>query len=110
MQLRTVFIHNPTGNIWLVQAQGVVTCPVSAPREAASGDVTDCHRGFPIDAQAFDAWRGCCLLVFVSIFANIASGSAIFFCGLAFTTLRRRMPRRLSTSAIVRGEGHGASL
>jgi hypothetical protein len=63
-QLRTVFIHHPTGNLLLLQAQVVVTCPVIAPREAASGDVTDCHSGLTIDAQAFEAWRGCCLLVF----------------------------------------------
>jgi len=109
-QLRTVFIHHPTGNIFLVQAQVVVTGPVIAPRKTASGDVTDGHRGFTIDAQAFDTWRGCCLLVFFSIFAKIASVSASFFCGLAFITLRRRKPRRLSTSAIVLGEGNCSAL
>jgi len=103
--LRTVFIHNPTGNIFLVQTQVVVTCLVITPREAAAGDGTDGHRGFTIEAQAFDAGPGCGFWVFFSICAKIASVAAIFFCGLALTTLRSRKPRRFSTSAIVLGEG-----
>ena len=35
-QLRTVFLHDPTGNIFLVQAQVVITRPVIAPREATA--------------------------------------------------------------------------
>jgi hypothetical protein len=86
----------------------VLTRPVIAPREAAAGDLTDRHRGCTIDTQAFDGWRGRCRLVFFSLLAHMASVSAIFFCGVALTTWRRRKPRRLSTSAIVLGEGHGS--
>src|SRR5512134_2678255 len=78
-------------------------------REAATGDVTDRHSSFTIDTQAFDAGRGRGLMVFFLIFAKIASVSAIFFCGLALTTLRNRKPIRLSTSAIVLGEGNCSS-
>ena len=109
-QPRTVFIHDPTGNIFLVQAQVVITRPMITTREAATGDVTDRHCGFTIDTQAFDAGRGRGLLVFFSIFAKIASVSAIFFCGLALSTLRNRKPIRLSTSAMVLGEGNCSAL
>ena len=109
-QPRTVFIHDPTGNIFLVQAQGVITRPMIATREAATGDVTDGHGGFTIDTQACDAGRGRGLLGFFSIFAKIASVSAIFFCGLALTTVRNRKPIRLSTSAMVLGEGNCSAL
>src|SRR2546425_829349 len=100
-QLRTVFLHDATGNIFLVHTQVVITRPVIAPREAAAGDIPDRHGGFTIDTQAFDVWRGRCLLVLFSILAQMASVSASFFCGVALTTLRSRKPRRLSPSAIV---------
>ena len=35
VELTTIFLHNPTGNVLLVQAQVVVTRWVIAPRQAA---------------------------------------------------------------------------
>jgi len=55
-QLRTVFLHDATGNIFLVQAQVVITRPIIAPGETTAGDITNRHGGFAIDAQAFDVW------------------------------------------------------
>ena len=106
----TVFIHDPTGNIVLGQAQVVITRPMLATREAATGDLTDHLCGFTIATQAFNAGRGRGLLVFVSLFTNMAAVSAIFFCGLALTTLRNRKPIRWSPSAMGLGEGHGSAL
>src|SRR5512145_345951 len=83
----------------------MITGPVIAPRVAPPGHITQQHPGFAIDAHAFDVVRGH-RLVFFSMLSKMASVSAIFFCGLAFTTLRSRKPRRLSTSAIVLGEGN----
>src|SRR5262247_1724236 len=83
----------------------MITGPVISPRVATPGHIAQQHRGFAIDAHAFD-WGRSRLLVFFSIFSKIASVSAIFFWGLAFTTLRSRNPSRLSTAAIVLGEGN----
>ena len=110
VQLSAVFIHNPARNVLFLQAQIVITRPVIAPREATAGDFTKSNGRFTIDTQTGDAGRGRCYLVFFSILAKIASVSAIFFCGLALTTLRNRKPMRLSTSAIVLGEGNCSAL
>ena len=109
-QLRAVFIHNPARNVLFLQAQVVITRPVIAPCEAPAGDVTKRNGRLTIDTETGDAGRGRCSLVFFSILAKIASVSAIFFCGLALTTLRHRKPRRWSTAAMVLGAGHGAAL
>jgi hypothetical protein len=93
-----------------VQAQVVITRPRLTTREAATGDVTDGHCGFTIDAPAFEAGRGRGFLVFFSILAKMASGSASFLCGLALTTLRNPKPSRLRTSAMVLGEGNCSAL
>src|SRR2546425_778518 len=53
---------------------------------------------------------GLLLLIFFFMLSKIASVSLSFFCGLAFTTLRKRKPMRLSTSAIVLGEGSCSAL
>ena len=109
-QLRAVFIHNPTWNILFLQAQVMITRPVIAPREATAGYFAKSNGRFTIDPQTCDAGRGRCYLVFFSILAKIASVSAILFCGLALTTLRNRKPIRLSTSAMVLGEGNCSAL
>src|SRR4030095_12201448 len=79
-------------------------------REAAPGAVPKRPGGVTSDTQAFEAGRGRGLLVFFSICANMASVSAIFFCGWALRTLRTRKPIRLSPSAMVLGAGHGSAL
>ena len=109
-QLSAVFIHNPARNVLFLQAQVVITRSVIAPREATAGYFTKSNGSFTIDTQTCDVGRGRCYLVFFSILAKIASVSAILFCGLALTTLRNRKPIRLSTSAMVLGEGHCSAL
>src|ERR1043166_1583192 len=87
----------------------MITGLVIAPRQPPAGDIPDMHGRFTIDAQPFDLLRGNRLLVFFSILSKMASVAAIFFCGLALITLRSRKPRRLSTTAMVLGEGNWAS-
>src|SRR5919199_5031394 len=83
----------------------MITGPVIAPRVAAPRYIAQQHCRFAIHAHTFDVLRDR-RLVFFSIFSKMASVSAIFFWGLAFTTLRSRKPIRLSTAAIVLGEGN----
>jgi hypothetical protein len=42
-QPRPVFSHDPTGNLFRVQAQVMITRPMITTREAATGDVTKHH-------------------------------------------------------------------
>src|SRR5262249_55325525 len=90
--------------------QIVIPGLVITTREPPAGDIPNRHGRFTIEAQPFDPLHCRRLVVFFSILSKIASVSGIFFCGLAFTTLRSRNPMRLSTSAIVEGEGNWASL
>jgi hypothetical protein len=109
-QPRPGFIPNPTGNILLVPAQVMIPRPMLTTREAAPGDVPKRPGGVTSATQAFEAGRGRGLLVFFSICANMASVSALFFCGWALRTLRHRKPIRLSPSAMGLGAGHGSAL
>jgi MFS family permease len=90
---------------WLMLALLVIaglgiTSGESPPRKIADG-----HRRFTIDTQPFDRACGRRVGVFFLMFSKMASVWGIFFCGLAFRTLRRRKPNRLSTFAIVLGAG-----
>src|SRR5262249_11207907 len=98
-------IHDAARHVLFLQPQVMVTGPVISPRVAPAGHIAQQHCGFAIDAHTFDVGRSRCLVFFL-IFSKMASVSAIFFCGLAFTTLRSRKPSRLSTAAIVLGEGN----
>ena len=57
VELATIFLHNPTGNVLFFQPQVVITGLVITPREAAAGHITDMHGRFTIDAQPFDMLR-----------------------------------------------------
>ena len=54
-----------------MQAQIVITRPIIAAGETPAGDITHGHRGFAIDTQAFDVWRGRCLLIFFETVAEL---------------------------------------
>ena len=90
VQCRTLFIHNPTRDILLLTSQSVVTGSVVASRHPATGKIAHLHRRFPIDTPAFDACRCQGVGLFFLLWSKSASVSLIFFCGLAFTTLRKR--------------------
>src|SRR5262245_25076750 len=87
----------------------MITGLVIAPSKPPAGDIPDMHGRLPIDAQPFDLRPCHRLLVFFSILAKMASVSALFFGGLALITWRSRKPRRLSTTAMVLGEGNWSS-
>jgi PII-like signaling protein len=90
VQCRTIFIHNATRDILLLASQIVVTGSVVAARHPATGKRANLHRRFTIYTPAFDACGCQSLGIFFLILSKIASVSLIFFCGLAFTTLRKR--------------------
>ena len=105
---RAVCSHTPAWTVPLVQAQVVVTRLGIAPRPAPSDAIPNGHWGFTSETQACDVvpWHG-----FVGFFARLvhmASVSAIFFWGLALTTVRSRNPIRWRTTAIVEGAGSGS--
>lgn len=108
-ELPGIFIHDSTRNIVLLAPQVVVTRVGITPGETTARKIADVHRGFTIDTQAFDVLRYRCVGIFFLMLSKMASVSGIFFWGLAFTTLRRRKPRRLSTVAIVLGAGSCAA-
>ena len=78
VELATVFLHHPTGDVLFFQPQVVITGLVLAPREAAAGDIPAMDGRFPRDAQPFDSLRCRRVVVFFSIWLTMASGSAIF--------------------------------
>src|SRR5215831_8213148 len=108
-QLTASCLHHPTGHVLFLPASVLITCAVLTPGEAAAGHIAALHRRFASDAHAFARVRCCRFLVFFSMLANIAAVWAIFFGGLAVTTLRSQKPIRLRTSAMGRGEGNGSS-
>src|SRR5262249_6119336 len=104
-ELAACFIHDAARHVLFLQPSIMLTGLVIAPRGAPPGHLAQQHRGFAIDAHTFDRVRGRHLLFF-SMLAQMASVSAIFFWGLAFTTVRSPNPSRWSTAAIVLGAGH----
>jgi hypothetical protein len=82
----------------------VITRLNLTPREPPSGKFAKLHRRFTIEAPAFDGPGDGGLPVFLR-FSKMASVWAIFFCGFALRTLRRRKPNRLRMVAIVLGAG-----
>src|SRR5262245_61786775 len=108
-QLTASCLHQPPGPVLCLPASGMSTCAVLTPGEAAAGHIAARHRRCASEAHAFARVRGCRCLVFFSMLANIAAVWAIFFGGLAVTTLRSQKPIRLRTSAMGRGEGNGSS-
>jgi len=104
-ELPGIFVHDSTRNIVLLAPEVVVTRVGITPGETTARKIADVHRGFTIDTQTFDVLQYRCLGIFFLMLSKMASVSGIFFWGLAFTTLRRRKPRRLSTVAIVLGAG-----
>src|SRR5215831_19456731 len=109
-QLRAVCIHHAARQVLCLQAQVVSTRPGLAPREAAAGYVPKSHGGLTIATQTCDTGRGRGCLVVFAIWAKIASGSAIWFGGLALRPVRPRPPRRLSTAAMGAGAGPCSAL
>jgi len=109
-QLSSIFLHEPTGNIFLLTAQVVIPGLVLTPGAPPTRKITELHRCFTLDTQAVDvACRRRVRVVFLRL-SKLASGCAIFFCGFALRTLRSRKPSRLSTVAIVLGAGTCFSL
>jgi hypothetical protein len=96
VQPSTVLIHHPERDVFFFTAHIVIGGAVVATGFPAARVLADLHRGFAVDAQAFD------LLLLVGL--SCCDGLAIlglevgedslrfreFFWGLALTTLRRR--------------------
>src|SRR5207237_7091231 len=86
----TLFIDDPTRDILLLTSQIMVTGSVVTSRHPTTGKIANLHRRFTISTPAFDPCRCQGLGIFFLILSKIASVSLSFFCGLAFTTLRKR--------------------
>jgi hypothetical protein len=54
-QLATIFIYDPTRDIFLLASHIVITGLVVATGETAARILADLHRRFTVEAQAFDA-------------------------------------------------------
>ena len=87
------------------QAAGVGPRVVSAPRQATAGDLPQGHRGWPRATPALAGGRGQAVVVLCARWAQRAAGAALFWCGGALTTGRRRPPLRVRPAA--RGDGAG---
>src|SRR5215471_17527558 len=90
MQRRTIFIYNPTWDVRLLTPQIMIIRLVVAASHATTCKMANFHRRFTLDAPASGPFRRLGFFIFFLMLSKIASVSLIFFCGLAFTTLRKR--------------------
>jgi hypothetical protein len=92
----TVLIHHPERDVFFFAAHIVVRGPVVATGFPPARVLADLHRGFAVDAQAFDlpllivvSWREGLAILFGEV-GKDGIRLREFFWGLALTTLRRR--------------------
>ena len=101
-----VLVDDPTRPILLLPSHSRRPGLGVASGETTARRLADLHRRLTIDTPAFAA--SCCegLRVFFCMVSQRASGSWLFFWGVALTTWPSRTPIRLRPAAMVLGEGH----